>query len=327
LKTAGAKPIIAVPDDLAVGPSTGSVRLHPKIRARFWRTEYAATLHPFADDLGDLGELLAADAVAERAGSAAPIYLWCSGFWSDLLFLGWLLDATEGRGAAWAAPVLAGDLGQTMPLGWWNPSQLYPLARNARVLTDQLRAALVLVWRAYTERTPEQLEHLRRSPPERLPTFVEGLAAYASLLPRRISRARRLRLPVVDEVLFRLIPSRRWVRFPDLFKGSSAARARWPKSALFAMMTYFGDLFVQSRVTSWTVGAGRAIEAVVDHRGSDDPHPIAWRLTDRGSALLAEGLDGPEDCPELLVGGYRSGRDQDWCCATTAAGWRLEPCS
>lgn len=161
-----------------------------------------------------------------------------------------------------------------------------------------------------------------RSPP----TFVEGLAAYASRLPQRLSRARRLRLPAVDEVLFRLIPSRRGVRFPDLFKDPSPSRARWPRSGLFATISYFGDLFIRPPVASWTLGANRAIDAIPDRRAPDDPFPVVWRLTERGRALLADGLDGPEDCPEQILGGHRTGRGNDWCCAVTASGWRLEPC-
>lgn len=327
LKSAGAKRLVAVPDDLAVGPSSRSVRLHPKIRERFWRAEAAAMQHPHADELGDVGELVGADAVIREVGADDPIYLWCSGFWSDLLFLGWLLDASKGGGPAWDAPMLAGDLRQSMPLGWWNPDQLYPLARAARPLPANTRAELIEVWRAYTEPSPTRLEYLRQKPPESLPTLVEGLAAYASRLPRRLSRARRLRLPAVDEVLFRLIPSRRGVRFPDLFKGSSPSRARWPRSGLFAMISYFGDLFIHSRIASWTVGADRAIDVIPDRRAPDDPYPMRWRLTDRGRALLADGLDGPEDCPEQIIGGYRTGRGEDWCCAITASGWRLAPCS
>lgn len=39
---------------------------------------------------------------------------------------------------------------------------------------------------------------------------------------------------------------------------------------------------------------------------------------------MADGLDGPEDCPEQAVGGYSSERAENWCCAVTAGGWRLE---
>lgn len=224
-------------------------------------------------------------------------------------------------------PLLAGDLRQSMPLGWWNPAQLFPLGRDARPLDSQLRRELVEVWRAFTEPLPAHLERLRRAPPAHLPTFVERLGGgFAGLLPRRMGRRRRLYLPAVDEVILRLIPATRRARFPDLFKGSSPARARWPKAGLFAMLSYYGEAFIHARIAAWTLGPAAAIAELNDPRTPDDHHPVTWRLTERGRALLANGLDGPEDCPEQIVGGYRTGRGNDWCCAVTASGWRLEPC-
>jgi hypothetical protein len=195
---------LAVPDNLAVGPSSRSPKLHPKIRERYWRAEYARGAARVEDDLGDLVTLLGAPALVGRISNAGanPIQLWGSGFWSDLLFLGWLFDAVRDRKGEWSNAMLAGDLRATMPLGWLNPEQLYPLGRDARQVTPQLRQAFIEVWRAFTEPTPKPLEELRRAPPESLPTFVEGLAGYAAPLPRRVARSRRLRLSTVDEVLF-----------------------------------------------------------------------------------------------------------------------------
>jgi hypothetical protein len=331
LKSAGAAPIIAVPDNLAVGPSSRSPKLHPKIRERYWRAEYASARRGavLEDDLGDLVTLLGAPALVDQISKsgATPLRLWGSGFWSDLLFLGWLFDAVRDGDGEWKNATLAGDLHATMPLGWLNPEQLYPLGRDARQVSPQLRQAFIEVWRAFTEPTPKRLEELRRAPPEPLPTFVEGLAGYAALLPRRFARSRRLRLSAVDEVLFRLIPSSRRVRFPDLFKGSSPARARWPKAGLFSMLAYFGEVFIETRIASWSSGPAPAIEQFELTGMAEGPYTTAWRLTERGRRLLAQGLDGADDCPEQLVGGYRPGRVETWCCSVTAAGWRLERCA
>lgn len=330
MKSAGAKQVIALPDNLAVGPSSRSLKLHPKIRERYWRLEYTTARWGgrFSNDGDELVELLGADAVAARvtANRAGAIYLWSSGLWNDILFLGWLFDAVTRRGNEWRNVALAGDLRSTMPLGWLNPEQLYPYGRSAAPVTDAVRRGVTEVWRAFTEHTPGHLERLRADPPRSLPTLMSGLAVYAAMLPRRLSGARRVLLPVVDEALFRIIPTRRHVRFPDLFKGSSATRARWPKAGLLSMLSYFGEAFMLTRIAGWCIGRDPAIEQIALPAGTDGPYTTSWRLTERGQRLLGKGLDTPEDCPDQTIGGYRSGRGGDWCCAVRTGGWRLERC-
>lgn len=328
LKSAGGRRIIPLPDNLAVGPSSRTAKLHPKIRERYWRLEYAAARFDF-EGMTSATELLGGEGVARALASsrARPPMIWATGFWSDLLMLGWLLDNAAHHPGEWVGVSLAGDLRATMPLGWLSPEQLFPFGRAAAPVSTPLWRELVEVWRAFTASTPEHLEHLRRTPPSALPTFLDGLGIYASLLPRRVRPARRLRLPLVDEVLLRIVPTRRFVRFPDLFKGASPSRARWPKAGLFSMLPYFGEVFIQARLAAWSVGANPAIQQIALPPGSDPggrPYDTSWRLTERGRRLVADGLDGPEDCPEQLVGGYSSERTENWCCAIAASGWRLE---
>jgi hypothetical protein len=133
----------------------------------------------------------------------------------------------------------------------------------------------------------------------------------------------------VDEVLLRLVPTRRFVRFPDLFKGASPSRARWPRSGLYSMLCHFGEVFIQTRLAAWSIGRNPAIEQIALPLGSDPggrPYNTSWRLTERGRELVEDGLDVPEDCPEQIVGGYRSGRAENWCCTVAPSGWRLERC-
>ena len=110
-------------------------------------------------------------------------------------------------------------------------------------------------------------------------------------------------------------------------RASLDTRARWPKSGLFPILTYFGETFIKSRIARWSAGPEPAIEQVHAPRSADDPYPLSWRTTERGRLLLADGLDGPEDCPEVLIGGYSTDSSDPWCCATAARGWWLQPCS
>jgi hypothetical protein len=329
VKSAGARRIIPLPDDLAVGPSSRSVKLHPKVRQRFWRSAYviARSDPDFNEVSGDAVALLGADGVAEaQAKQGGPVFLWANGGWNDLLILGWLLDGAGRRGGDWARARLAGDLRIPMPLGWFNPTQLSPYGQDTQEITAPLREELIELWRAYTAPTPEHLERLRRTPT--LPTLVEGLGIYASQLPQRVPRARRMRLPLVDEVLLRIVPARRFARFPDLFKDTPGSRERWPRAGLYSMISYFGDLFPQARLAAWSMGSTPAIEQIALPVGTDPggrPYNTSWRLTERGRRFLANGIDGPDDLPAVVVGGYSSDRAESWCCAYRGSGWRLEP--
>jgi hypothetical protein len=304
------------------------MKLHPKIRERYWRLEYAAACFDF-EGMTSATEFLGGEGVARALASsrARPPMIWATGFWSDLLMLGWLLENAARHPGEWDGVSLAGDLRATMPLGWLNPEQLYPFGRAAAPVAAPLRRQLVEVWRAFTAPMPEHLERLRRTPPSALPTFLDGLGVYASLLPRRVPPARSLRLSLVDEVLLRIVPVRRFVRFPELFKGASPSRARWPKAGLFSMLPYFGEVFIQARLAAWSIGTSPVIQQIALSPGSDPggrPYDTSWRLTERGRRLVANGLDGPEDCPAQVIGGYSSERTESWCCAITANGWRLE---
>lgn len=331
VKSAGAPRIIRLPDNLALGPSSRSVKLHPKIRQRFWRLAYATARSnaEFNEVSDESAALVGADGLAEAQArnDGLPIFVWGTGTWNDLLMLGWLFDGAGRRGGEWERARLAGDLRIPMPLGWFNPAQLSPYGQCAKEIAAPLRQALIELWRAYTAPTPEHLERLRRTPPAALPTFVEGLGIYASQLPLRVPRSRRLRLPLVDEVLLRIVPAGRFVRFPDLFKDTPRSRERWPRSGLYSMITYFGDLFPQARLAAWSMGHNPAIEQVALPVGTDPggrPYNTSWRLTERGRRLVANGLDAPEDLPEVVVGGYSSDRAESWCCAYKGSGWRLE---
>lgn len=332
LKSAGGRRVVPLPDNLALGPCSRSLKLHPKLRQRFWQLAYATVRSDpdFNEVTDDSVALAGADGVAEaQARSGGPIFVWGTGTWNDLLMLGWLFGGAARSGGEWDRALLAGDLKITTPLGWFNPEQLSPYGRCAQQVAAPLRLALLELWRAYTAPTPEHLERLRRAPLDPLPTLLEGLGIYASQLPQRVPRSRRLRLPLVDEVLLRIVPTRRFVRFPDLFKGTPSFRARWPRSGLMSMLSYFGDLFPQARLAAWSIGRDPAIEQIALPAGTDPggrPYNTSWRLTERGQKLVARGLDDVEDCPEQIIGGYRSGRTESWCCSSRGGGWRLEQC-
>jgi hypothetical protein len=68
---------LAVGDNLAVGPSSRSPKLHPKIRERYWRAEYATARRGavLEDDLGDLVTLLGALVDRISNAGANPIQL------------------------------------------------------------------------------------------------------------------------------------------------------------------------------------------------------------------------------------------------------------
>lgn len=55
-----------------------------------------------------------------------------------------------------------------------------------------------------------------------------------------------------------------------------------------------------------SVTSGFLIQQIALPLGSDPggrPYDALWSLTERGRRLVADGLDGPEDCPEQVNGG------------------------
>lgn len=331
LKAAGARQVIAVPDTLSAGPSARSWSAHATRRARYWRHVYSVT-HPgvvLTDTMGGWNpsktwerdfSLLGQEGFVEEVAAVRSrrVTLWSGGTWIDLLFLAWTLDAIN---RIEIDVRFAGRLGTTMPLGWLNPQQLVPLADKATAMSGTARAALKELWQAFTAPTPAALEALRRAPPPSLPTLVKGLAVHAALFPRVMGRPRRVHVSAVDEVLLRLLAARGFKRFPDLFK-IPPSRSRWPRSGLYAMLAYFGEVFIEWRISGW-VKAG-AVEEVEVVPSTANRYTRAWRRTERGRALLAGGLKGPGDMPALDVGGY-SQRRAPWCCVIERGAWQFAP--
>ncbi len=333
LKGAGAQKIIPVPDTLSSGPSARAWSAHATARARYWERVYAVT-HPgvmLTDTMGGWNpsrmwggdfSLLGQDGFLATVTAARPdhITIWASGTWNDLLFMAWALDALRRTDAEVR---VAGSLRSTMPLGWLNPEQLVSLAQKTIVLPGEVRAALKDLWLAFTAFTPGALEAIRRDPPPSLASLPKGLAVHAALFPRAVGRTKRLRVSAVDEALLRLLSSRQLKRFPDLFKGASSSRSRWPRSGLYAMLTHFGDVFIEWRIAAW-VKAG-AVEQVETGPSETSRYTRAWRLTALGRDILASGLSRAGDAPELRVGGYSS-RREPWCCIIERGAWRFAPC-
>jgi hypothetical protein len=298
------------------------------LRERFWRTEYARVVHDWAieDDTGlDFTLLSAHELVTRILGDArGRIVLWASGAWADLLFLAWAIAGFRREKIALHPVSLASVLTQTAPLGWSNPDQLRPIGAAARPLSREVEQALAALWDAFTFPDPSRIEELRRQPPASLPTLPSGLRLYAAFLPRKQPASRRLQLSAVDAPLLASLSEREFRNLPDILR-KPPSRARWPTSAVFAMLSHFGDLSIEARLAQWAEGRDAAVEA---HAFREDAANVryrtAWRLTARGREVLTRGIADPVDIPRFAIGGYRS-EAAAWVCVDSGRAWRVEP--
>jgi hypothetical protein len=327
LKQAGARPLVCIGDTLTVGPSDLAPARHARLRHRFWRTEYCRVERdwPIEDDPTiDLALLSTRDLVARVLEDArGRVVLWGSGSWADLLFLAWAVVGFRREKFGQGRLSLAAPLTQSAPLGWANPDQLKPIGAAAQPLGTELEEALVSLWDAFTFSDPSQLEALRSKPPAMVPTLQRSVALYASFLPRRQGSSRRLRLSAVDVALLASLSEREFRGLPDVLR-TRPSRARWPASAVFAMLSHFGEVFIEARLAKWTEGRNRAVEPHVVRAGADVRYRTAWRLTAFGRALLARGIEDASSVPDFAIGGYDSSSTA-WVTVEGGRGWRMEP--
>ncbi len=321
LKATGAALIVCVPDTLTVGPASRTPVRHARLRERFWQAEYGRLRSKSTEDdtAPDPGLLSSRNLVARiLEGAGNRIIVWASGSWEDLLFLGWAIDGLRREKVSLDRVWLAAALTQAAPLGWAHPEQLKPIGGGAKPIRNAQVRALASLWDAFTFPDPSRIENLRRDPPASLPTLRRGLSLYAAFLPRAEGPG-CLRLSAVDEALLASLSEREFRRIPDLFR-TPPSRARWPTSALHAMLVHFGDLFIEARLAEWSEGRRAAVETRV---AREPRYPTAWRLTARGHALLNHGLRDRFDVPRYAIGGYHSNR-APWACIQSGRAWRLE---
>jgi hypothetical protein len=325
LKQTGVAPLVCVGDTLTVGPSDAAPKRHARLRERFWRTEYARVDHDWSieDNTGLDLTLLGTNELVTRIldDARGRITLWASGAWGDLLFLGWAIAGFRRERIALDSVLLASVLTQTAPLGWANPVQLKPIGAAARPLRSEQERALRSLWDAFTFPDPSRIEQLRREPPGSLPTLPRGLALYAAFLPRK-QRGRSLRLSAIDEALLASLSVHEFRRLPDMLR-TPPSRARWPTSALFAMLSHFGEVFIDARLAVWAERRDPAVEAHVFREDTNVRYRTSWRLTRRGLDLLALGASSPGELPRFAIGGYRS-HAEPWVCVMAGHTWRLE---
>jgi len=325
LKSAGADPLVCVPDDLALGPSSRSPADHRRRRLEYWRQEWVHGIQageeewhdwPLANGPVAAPELARAVFAAERG----RVLLWTSGGWNELLFLAWAVDALRRGGIAEDRIGVAGPVTAAFRLAYLNPEQLKSFGAGAVALGSKPAAAAIRLWDAFTSDTPADLEDLRRDRSSPFPTLRKELALYASFLPRAVSRRRRLTLPEVDEALLAALSEREWRSLPNLLR-TPPSRARWPTSALFAIIRAYGDLFIVSRLRRWSQSSTAAVECA---QLPGIRHPFSFRLTATGTRLLQRGLPDHSVLPPTRIGGHEVGGKHLWVCAVDSAGrWSL----
>jgi hypothetical protein len=322
IKAAGACPLVCLPDNLAVGPSSRAPHQHRRLRLRYWRAEWRDTVRledkenllPPGDAVFSAPDLARAVFAAERG----RVLLWASGCWGDLLFLGWAVDALDRAEVAPDRIGIAGPRSATFPLGYLNPEQMARFGAMPRLLGRSQAATLRRLWGAFTSATPGPLAELRDGAEQPLPTLRRESAFYAALLPRLKRRGSRLGLPEVDDALLSALSEREWRSLPDLLR-TPPSRARWPTSAVFAMLRVYGEFFIETRLRRWSRSPSAAVECVKQ----PGRYPLAFRLTARGARILERGMEEAAILPRTQIGGHDVTGAGLWVCATERGAWTM----
>lgn len=265
-------------DRLTSGPCDVDPLRHEELR-RAWDTE------------GWVQRLRLDDLRAAIAGDA-PIVLWATRAYSDLVWLWWALDGLGRIGAEGARIFLArphpNDPHATT--GGSTPDEARIALEAAKPITaDEWREGAEL-WLAFASPSPLAFDEARRRGSSVFPELTSSADLHGAWFPRLMDG--RLHLSELDAVLLRGIDGS-WRTTGDVHQAFAPD--------MFARLVCpFHPFFSIYRLRAW------ATHGVLEREALADENPWAqdrFRATDRMRALLEHGLDSVSDAPQLYVGG------------------------
>lgn len=252
-----------------------------------------------------------ADLRAAIAGDA-PVVLWGTRAYSDLVWLWWALDGLgrlgiEEQRLFLARPRLRDPLDR---VGGATPRQAQDaLAAASPVPGAELREGAEL-WRHYASRSPIAFDEARRRGSSAFPELTSSAELHGAWFPRL--RDDRLHLAELDEVLLGCVDDS-WQRPLDLLERH--------QERLAPLVQAFDAFFCVERLRAW------AAHGAVERRAHADDGPFeqdSFRVTDRARLLVDRGLDEVGDAPTLHVGGCLvNDPAAPWLRIADDSGWRL----
>jgi hypothetical protein len=304
VKAIGAKRGIASDDRLTSGPCDVDPVRHAELR-RAWDTEVAPyTEWRSALDLAKLRTVIAGD---------APIVLWGTRAYSDLVWIWWALDALDRIGAArvrcWLARPHCDD--PYARVGMFDADAMREAFAAATAVTAEQWREGAELWSKFASPSPLAFDEARRRGSRAFPELTSNAELHGAWFPQFADG--RLRLSELDEILLGNVGDS-W-RTPRKIVGAL------PADRLMQLVWMFDAYFHAERLRQWaTIGVLEREPAEKDNLYDED----RFRATDRARALLSDGLERVSDAPPMQVGGCRvNGPASPWVRIDDDAGWRL----
>lgn len=249
----------------------------------------------------------------EMIAGDAPVVLWGTRAYLDLVWLWWALDGLRRIGAEGPRFFLARPTPDD-PLtgcGGSTPEEARVALAAARPITDDEWREGPELWAKYASPSPLAFDDARRNGSSVFPELTSSAELHGAWFPRFTDG--RLRLSELDAVLLGGV-GESWLTTSDLLKTlpeRDLARVEWP-------FYPFASIY---RLRAW------AMHGVLEREVLVDENPWVqdrFRATDKSRALLDHGLADVGDAPQLYVGGCLvNDVTSPWVRVEDDSGWRL----
>lgn len=265
-------------DYLASGPCDVDPVRHEELR-RSWNAE--GRRHRFG-----LNELRVA-----IAGNA-PVVLWATRAYSDLLWLWWELDGLRRVGAEGERFFLARPRPQDPQetAGGSSPGEARIALEAAKPITDDEWREGSDLWRKFAAPSPLAFDEARSTGSSVFPELTSSAELHGAWFPRLADG--RLRLAEIDEDLLAALD--------DSWRSTQKIFERLTQEPFERVARRFHPYIAIYRLRDWaSLGVLERDELVDKNPWERD----RFRANDRTRALLEHGLNNVGDAPQLYVGG------------------------
>lgn len=328
LRLLGARKVLGMRDSLTTGPVSTNPTEHTALRKTYWREFYRRIAIRFSSAHSLIS---AADLSKGLAGRkpGQPVVLWSGSLWAELLFVWWACDALSRHGVSpgdvWLAST-AGDFARYATRKPETPShasdeevrRIFTFSR--RCTATELRSGARL-WSAFAAGDLGALQEARTKAAS-APPLGPMPASACVMVPqlRRKGRQSRLHLSDYDQRLLGLFTSGEWSTALGRLKN------RDTKAGFMSLLEGYGDMIIPVRLAEWASHApdvleSRPIPGAVTALGA-----VEYRLTNRGTELLHQGLSQPTEAPPIAIGGFVAyASDMEWACDRRDGEWSFVP--
>lgn len=243
----------------------------------------------------------------------APVVLWGTRAYSDLVWLWWELDGLRRVGAEGDRFFLARPRPQDPQetAGGCSPAEARVALEAAKPITDDEWREGSDLWLKFASSSPLAFDEARRTGSSAFPELTSSAELHGAWFPRLADA--RVRLSEIDEDLLGALDGS-WHSIGNIFQ-------RLTQDWFERVARRFHPYIAIYRLRDW------ARLGVLEREELVDENPWArdqFRANDKTRALLERGLESVADAPQLYVGGcVVNDPASPWVRVDDDAGWRL----